>query len=374
MIRIAVLSLSLLTFMSGAAVAPAVADIIVYFPRCFTPSRKDGTHHTGFNHYPGGVDYRNNEQESFPKAASIRRNMVLYRSWHRRGLSHSIPFLLSMRAVLGIGVGILMPLSTCIISDLWSGYEKKTKIIGLASASNNLGGIIATLLSGLLAAISWRASFLIYLLGIPVLILVLFFMPEQQPKQTQDKQTGQGTVSLGFYIMWGLGMFLLMVAFYTVPVNIALYIQENHLGNSRMAGLAMAVLTASSFLTGLVFGRLDKSINIWLPGLSLCIFALSFYGITAFLSLIPLFVCLILNGIGLGILVPLIMNGVTRKDRTHIRNSGYFGGHCFSFCRAAFQSHDCRRDVCSLLRTWYIQYLFDFFLLCRNGNSICDTI
>lgn len=32
MIRIAVLSLSLLTVMSGAAVAPAVADIIAYFP------------------------------------------------------------------------------------------------------------------------------------------------------------------------------------------------------------------------------------------------------------------------------------------------------------------------------------------------------
>ena len=217
-----------------------------------------------------------------------------------------------MRAVLGIGVGILMPLSTGIIADFWSGYEK-TKNMGLASASNNLGGIIATLLSGLLAAISWRASFLIYLLGIPVLILVLFFMPEQQPKQAQDKQTGQGTVSIGFYFVWGLGMFLLMVAFYTVPVNIALYIQENHLGDSRMAGLAMAVLTASSFLTGLVFGRLNKSIDIWLPGLSLCIFAPLFLRISAFPSLMPLFVCLALNGIGLAILVPLIMNGVTRK-------------------------------------------------------------
>ncbi len=32
MIRISVLSLSLLTVMSGAAVAPAVADIIAFFP------------------------------------------------------------------------------------------------------------------------------------------------------------------------------------------------------------------------------------------------------------------------------------------------------------------------------------------------------
>jgi MFS family permease len=312
MIRITVLSLSLLTVMSGAAVAPAVANIIAYFPDASPFLGKMVLTTPALTIIPVAL------VTGIMSRRVSRKRLVYVGIWFYiiagtgGGLSHSIPFLLSMRAVLGIGVGILMPLSTGIIADLWSGYEK-TKIMGLASASNNLGGIIATLLSGLLAAISWRASFLIYLLGIPVLILVLFFMPEQQPKQTQDKQPGQGTVSLGFYIMWGLGMFLLMVAFYTVPINIALYIQENHLGDSRMAGLAMAVLTASSFLTGLVFGRLDKSINIWLPGLSLGIFALSFYGISAFPSLMPLFVCLVLNGIGLGILVPLIMNGVTRK-------------------------------------------------------------
>jgi MFS family permease len=312
MIRIAVLSLSLLTVMSGAAVAPAVADIIAYFPDASPLLGKMVLTTPALTIIPvaliTGIMSRRVSQKRL-----VYVGILFYLvGGTGGGISHSIPFLLSMRAVLGIGVGILMPLSTGIIADFWSGYEK-TKIMGLASASNNLGGIIATLLSGLLAAISWRASFLIYLLGIPVLILVLFFMPEQQPKQAQDKQTGQGTVSLGFYFMWGLGMFLLMVAFYTVPVNIALYIQENHLGDSRMAGLAMAILTASSFLTGLVFGRLNKSIDIWLPGLSLCIFALSFYGISAFPSLMPLFVCLALNGIGLGILVPLIMNGVTRK-------------------------------------------------------------
>ena len=312
MIRIAVLSLSLLTVMSGAAVAPALADIIAYFPDASPLLGKMVLTTPALTIIPvaliTGIMSRRVSQKRL-----VYVGILFYLvGGTGGGISHSIPFLLSMRAALGIGVGILMPLSTGIIADFWSGYEK-TKIMGLASASNNLGGIIATLLSGLLAAISWRASFLIYLLGIPVLILVLFFMPEQQPKQAQDKQSGQGTVSLGFYFMWGLGMFLLMVAFYTVPVNIALYIQENHLGDSRMAGLAMAVLTASSFLTGLVFGRLNKSINIWLPGLSLCIFALSFYGISAFPSLMPLFVCLVLNGIGLGILVPLIMNGVTRK-------------------------------------------------------------
>ena len=219
MIRIAVLSLSLLTVMSGAAVAPALADIIAYFPDASPLLGKMVLTTPALTIIPvaliTGIMSRRVSQKRL-----VYVGILFYLvGGTGGGISHSIPFLLSMRAALGIGVGILMPLSTGIIADFWSGYEK-TKIMGLASASNNLGGIIATLLSGLLAAISWRASFLIYLLGIPVLILVLFFMPEQQPKQAQDKQSGQGTVSLGFYFMWvGSVCFCLWFRIqYTVPV------------------------------------------------------------------------------------------------------------------------------------------------------------
>lgn len=85
------------------------------------------------------------------------------------GLANSIPFLLTMRAVLGIGVGILMPLSTGIIADFYTGDEKM-KTMGFSSAATNLGAIITTLLAGILASYHWRASFYIYLLGIPVFL------------------------------------------------------------------------------------------------------------------------------------------------------------------------------------------------------------
>lgn len=312
MTRITVLSLSLLTVMSGAAVSPAVADIVAYFPDASVLLGRMVLTTPALTIIPMALI-------TGILSSRINRKRLLYAGIFfyiiggaGGGLATSIPFLLSMRAVLGIGVGILMPLSIGIIADLWSGHEK-IKIMGLASASTNLGGIISTLLSGILAVLSWRASFLIYLLGVPVWLLVMFFMPEQHPEPAQNRQVERGTVFLGYYVLWGLAMFLLMAAFYTIPVNIALYIQEHGLGDSRMAGLAMAAMTASSFLTGLVFGRLNKIIGTWLPVLSLSMFALSFYGLSAFPSVKPLFCNLVLNGIGFGILVPSIMNGVTKK-------------------------------------------------------------
>jgi len=310
MIRLAILSLSLLTVMSGAAVAPAVADIVAYFPNSSDMLGKMVLTTPALTIMPMALI-------TGLLSGRIARKRLVYAGIFfyvlggaGGGLTTSIPSLLFMRAVLGIGVGILMPLSTGIIADIWSGDEK-ARTMGLASASSNLGGIIAMLLSGSLAAVSWRASFLIYLLGIVVWLLIFFFLPENHPAPAAKRLPSQ-CIGGGSYIRWGLGMFMLMAAFYAIPVNIALYFQGHGIGGSRMAGAAMAAMTASSFLTGIMYGKLKKALGGWLPSVSLCLFALSYYGLSVFPSAFPLFCSLVLNGMAFGTLVPLIMDGVTK--------------------------------------------------------------
>jgi len=312
MIRLAVLSLSLLTVMSGAAVAPAVADIVAFFPDSSNMLGKMVLTTPALTIIPMALITGLLSSRIARKRLAYAGIFFYILGGAGGGLANSIPFLLAMRAVLGIGVGILMPLSTGIIADIWSGDEK-ARTMGLASASSNLGGIIAMLLSGLLAAVSWRASFLIYLLGAAVCLLIFFFLPDNRPTPAAKRQPSQGKGALGSYICWGLGMFMLMAAFYAIPVNIALYIQDHGIGDSRMAGAAMAVMTASSFFTGLLYGKLKKALRGWLPGVSLGIFAFSYYGLSAFPSALPLFCSLALNGIAFGVLVPSIMDGVTKN-------------------------------------------------------------
>ena len=80
-------------------------------------------------------------------------------------LFDNIFLVLVMRALVGIGVGIIMPLSTGLLSYYFK-PEQQVGLMGYSSAMNQMGGVIATLLSGLLANISWRVSFLVYLMGI----------------------------------------------------------------------------------------------------------------------------------------------------------------------------------------------------------------
>lgn len=124
MIRLAILSLSLLTVMSGAAVAPAVADIVAYFPNSSDMLGKMVLTTPALTIIPMALI-------TGLLSSRIARKRLVYAGIFfyivggaGGGLATSIPFLLSMRAVLGIGVGILMPLSTGIIADIWSGDEK----------------------------------------------------------------------------------------------------------------------------------------------------------------------------------------------------------------------------------------------------------
>lgn len=319
MIKLAILSISLLTVMSGAAVAPAIAEIIAAFPGASTMLGKMVLTTPALTIIPVALLTGVLNTRVSRKKLLFSGILLYIVGGFGGGLANSIPFLLTMRAVLGIGVGILMPLSTGIIADLYSG-EEKTKTMGFSTAATNLGAIIATLLAGILASYHWRASFFIYLLGIPVLFLVSRYIPDHaRSGKKGSSQAGPSSRDVAGYVMWGMGMFLAMVAFYTIPVNIALYISEYSMGGSKAAGVAMAVMTASSFVTGLMFGRLNTIFGKWLKVIGMTGFAASFFLLSAFPFLVAILGSLILSGFSFGILVPLIMNGVTGKNK---KNSG----------------------------------------------------
>jgi len=81
------------------------------------------------------------------------------------GLFSNIYMVLICRAFVGVGVGIIMPLSTGLLSFYFT-KDKQGPLMGYSSALNMMGGVIATLIAGALAMISWRLSFLVYFYAI----------------------------------------------------------------------------------------------------------------------------------------------------------------------------------------------------------------
>ena len=101
------------------------------------------------------------------------------------GAFSQIVLVLIMRAFVGIGVGIIMPLSTGLLSFYFP-PEKQAKLMGYSSAMNQMGGVVATLLSGVLATISSRLSFLVYLMGFFSIILCVIFVPNDRIHRSEE--------------------------------------------------------------------------------------------------------------------------------------------------------------------------------------------
>lgn len=221
---VSILSISLLTVMAGAAVAPAlgiireyfsdepltVVQLIISMPALFIAIT---------NLFFGRLC------RIFTAKKLTLIGLIMYVVFGcAAGLFSNIYLVLVCRALLGIGVGILMPLSTGLISYYFT-KDKQDMLMGYSSAMNMMGGVIATLIAGLLAIVSWRLSFLVYLMGILCIVLVMLWMPDEKIVDDGPKKKEKGT--LRKYYPYIVGMFLLMIVFYNYPSNFALEVSKN---------------------------------------------------------------------------------------------------------------------------------------------------
>lgn len=249
-----ILSLSLLTVMAGAAVAPALevirrhfsdasqleVQLVVCMPALFIVIT---------NMFFGRLASR------FGARTLTMVGLALYTvGGAAAGLFNSIWAVLVMRALVGVGVGIIMPLSTGLLTYYFA-PEKREGLMGLSSAANQLGGVVATLLAGVLANISWRLSFLVYLMGLISIVLCLIFMPNDRIRSVESSGAEKGGSGGVWRRNWGyiLCMFLLMTAFFIYPANFAIVTAAEGAIPMSLCAVIMAGTDLVAFGGGLAF-------------------------------------------------------------------------------------------------------------------------
>ncbi len=254
-----ILSLSLLTVMAGAAVAPALEVIREHFSDA---SRLEVQLIVSMpallivltNMLFGRLAAR------FGSRTLTLFGLVLYTAGGAAaGLFDSIGAVLAMRALVGVGVGIIMPLSTGLLSYYFP-PERRDGLMGLSSAANQLGGVAATLLAGILAGLSWRLSFAVYLMGLISIVLCLVFLPNDRIRENAQ-ETGAGA-GAGAVLRRNLRhivcMFLLMTAFFIYPANFAIVTAAEGVIPMGLCAPIMAGCDLVAFAGGLAFVRVKR--------------------------------------------------------------------------------------------------------------------
>ncbi len=303
-LKLTVLSVSLLTVLAGAAVSPALAQIQNAFPDASDLAIQmiltlPPLLIIPFSLFSGWLALR------FRKRSMLFVGLSIYLlAGVGGGLANSITMLLVMRALLGVGTGLIAPLSQSLIADFFSGDER-ADMMGKSSAVATLGGIVMPLLSGWLAVYSWRFAFAAYLISIFVFLMVWRFLPEPPAAAAQEQNRSVGKLPAGVYGLVFL-TFLLMVVFYLIPTKAALFMQENQIGNAGQAGVVIATLNVAAFLVGMRFAWLRKLMGRYVPlfgmlTLSVGLFILYFSG-----NLMVMLIAMLIAGLGIGTLMPTI--------------------------------------------------------------------
>lgn len=308
-LKITILSLSLITVMAGAATAPALGVIESYFDTASPLLIK-----LIVTLPPLFIIITSLFFSKISKHMSIKHLAILGLFFYivggcGAGLMSNIYLLLVFRALLGIGVGLIMPLSTGLISYYYEPSEQ-TKLMGYSSAMNNLGGVIAMTLSGFLVSVNWRYSFAVYLLGLLVMIFVVLFVPNEKLK---NKEVSLSKKTIQKIYPYAILIFFVMIIFYVLPSNFSIIVIKEDLFSTALIGTIMSVQTLGSFLIGM---KLSFAVNLFKTRTKYASAILIFLGfliLSLTSSIVFIAIGLFLLGIGLGIVVPLLNSQVAVK-------------------------------------------------------------
>ena len=224
--------------------------------------------------------------------------------------------LMAVSALLGIGAGLIIPLSTGLISRYFTG-EYRVRQFGYSSAITNMTLVVATAVTGYLAEVHWRLPFAVYLL--PLISLVLSAYLKKDAASVTIKQAAaiippiQSTpVISGKYgihirhlvqlmLFYGLVTYVVLAVTFNLP-----FLMEAHHFSSGNSGLMISLFFLAIMAPGFMLDSLVKLLGNKTKLYSLLAIAIGLLLIwisTTEWLIVP---GCILVGLGYGIIQPLI--------------------------------------------------------------------
>lgn len=239
-------------------------------------------------------------------------------------MSNKMWQLVAVSALLGIGSGLIVPLSTGLISHFFTGGYR-TKQFGLSSSITNITLVLATSLTGFLAEINWHLPFVVYLFPL-VSIVLSFYLKNNMAQDTSqavpskvdvpvqdasDKAYSRYGIQIKHLVQimlfYGLSTYLAVM----ITFNLPFLMKEYHL-TSGDSGIMISLFFLAIMTPGFF---LDKIVSAWEKRTKfycMLMMAAGFILILSFRSEWLIGLGCILIGFAYGIIQPVAYDKTTR--------------------------------------------------------------
>ena len=224
--------------------------------------------------------------------------------------------LMAVCALLGIGAGLIIPLSTGLISRYFTG-EYRVRQFGYSSAITNMTLVVATAVTGYLAEVHWRLPFAVYLLPLISLVLSAYLKKDTasvtikqaaaiiHPIQSTPVISGKYGIHIRHLVQlmlfYGLVTYVVLAVTFNLP-----FLMEAHHFSSGNSGLMISLFFLAIMAPGFILDSLVKLLGNKTKLYSLLAIAIGLLLIWISPTEWLIVPGCILVGLGYGIIQPLI--------------------------------------------------------------------
>ena len=221
-------------------------------------------------------------------------------------------FMLAMRVVFGAGYGMVFPMASAVITDLFTGTQAN-KLMGFKSAVGAAAGVVFQSLGGFLAAYNWRFSFFGFFLVIPIAVLIWFKLPDTGVKKAEkaaDGSTVQEKKLTTMTYVLALLCALLNIMQFSFMTNVAMVMSADKLGDAGQASFVLSTFTAGSFVIGMLYGSMSKFLKQYAASFGALCVGIAFVILIMAPGYPVMLVAAVIFGIGFGTFNPAITMAV----------------------------------------------------------------
>ncbi len=239
--------------------------------------------------------------------------------------------LLISRFFLGIAVGMIMVCSMALLTDHFQGPERD-RAMGIQSSAMAAGGIVFISAGSVLADVSWRAPFAVYLLPFALFPLIYWFVSKPPAKREEFEVENETFPFLHAAMIYALAC-ISMLMFYFIPTQLPFFSLELGAQSLKYGGFAIALSQVFSAVASINYQRLRARFsNPQILILSFGCMGAGFLGLSQANSLFVMYLSMPLIGIGLGFNFPNLTIWLMSRVPSTMRGRASGGMTTAVFC------------------------------------------
>lgn len=258
--------------------------------------------------------------DRFGRVRFLQACMVLYGFAGASGfVLNDLTNILIGRALLGVAVAGIMTTASTLVGDYFTG-EGRSRFMATQSVAMSLGGVVFIGAGGLLAELSWRYPFLVYLASWVFLIPAVKYLqePVRHARRTADGAE-EAVPYAGLALVYAL-IFFMLVMFYMTPVQMPFLMRDIGIPSSLLAAGAIVMSTLMGAGGALLLHRLRMNAgNVTIYALGMAIIAAGYAAIALAQGYGLVLLGAAVSGFGVGIIFPNSSLWVIALAPAHVR-------------------------------------------------------